>query len=406
MSRPVFLEKLHLRGFRSIRSETVTFDNPLFLVGRNASGKSNFVDAIAFLSECMDRPLQEVIHRRNGLGFYLLIDAESFGRLSGPFLSVRADFRLSAPSDLHGHFAMHLVISALDGNFVVMREQCAIEQAGGQSAWYDREKDQILTNVPGIRPSVDPRSLVFPVIGGVDQFSSIHKALSSMRVYSLDPNQIQGPHEPDSGIELIRNGANAASVFRRLGRQDPQIWQRIGELLSPLMPDEITVSPAYLGAQLDLSFGQQMPIEGMPATRMFFSSQMSDGTLRAIGLIAAVLQEPAPSVIAIEEPEAIIHPGALGAIGDLIQLGAQRSQVVVTTHSPELLDAKWIQPKHLRVVEWKDGETRISGLGKAPVKALQQHLMGAGELMRANALDAALTSDSEVEPELFETIPT
>ena len=119
---------------------------------------------------------------------------------------------------------------------------------------------------------------------------------------------------------------------------------------------------------------------------------MSSGTLYALGLVVAALQHPAPSLIAIEEPELNIHPGALDAIADILNIAAQRTQVVVTTHSPDLLDTKWIQPENLRVVEWGEGATHISGLGVAPIKALQQHLMGAGELLRANALDAAVPS--------------
>ena len=111
--------------------------------------------------------------------------------------------------------------------------------------------------------------------------------------------------------------------------------------------------------------------------------------MAGLGLIVAALQEPPLSILAIEEPEATIHPGALDAIADLLDMAAQRSQVVITTHSPELLDTKWIQPENLRVVEWEKGTTHISKLGQAPVRALQQHLMGAGELLRANALDAA-----------------
>ena len=70
---------------------------------------------------------------------------------------------------------------------------------------------------------------------------------------------------------------------------------------------------------------------------------MSDGTLRAIALITAIFQIPKPPVVVIEEPELTMHPGALGAILDLLQLASERMQVVVTTHSPDILDARWIK---------------------------------------------------------------
>jgi hypothetical protein len=123
-----------------------------------------------------------------------------------------------------------------------------------------------------------------------------------------------------------------------------------------------------------------------PRNLRFEAFNMSDGTLRALGVLAAVFQRPSPSLIAIEEPEATIHPGALGAVLELLRLAAKSMQVVVTTHSPDLLDAKWIQPNHLRVVEWANGATRVGDLSEATRQALKAQLMGAGELLRSNAL--------------------
>ena len=65
MSQPI-LCKIILKRFRSIPAEVVEFDNPTFLVGQNGSGKSNFADAFAFLSDAMASPLQAVLARRGG----------------------------------------------------------------------------------------------------------------------------------------------------------------------------------------------------------------------------------------------------------------------------------------------------------------------------------------------------
>ena len=113
---------------------------------------------------------------------------------------------------------------------------------------------------------------------------------------------------------------------------------------------------------------------------------MSDGTLRALGLLVAAFQHPRPSVLLIEEPEATIHPGGLDVVSDLLERAATQTQVIITTHSPELLDAKWIKDQQLKIVEWQTGETRIAPLSDASRGALHDHLMGAGELLRANAL--------------------
>ena len=93
-----------------------------------------------------------------------------------------------------------------------------------------------------------------------------------------------------------------------------------------------------------------------------------------------------PTLIAIEEPESTIHPEALGAVLDVIRMASSVTQIIATTHSPELLDAEWIEPENLRIVTWAEGVTRVRPLGAASVKALKSHLMGAGEQLRSNAL--------------------
>src|ERR1039458_1467702 len=61
------LRSLILKRFRSIPAETIQFDNPTFLVGRNGSGKSNFRDALDFLAEAMSSSLHSVFDRRGGI---------------------------------------------------------------------------------------------------------------------------------------------------------------------------------------------------------------------------------------------------------------------------------------------------------------------------------------------------
>ncbi len=80
-------------------------------------------------------------------------------------------------------------------------------------------------------------------------------------------------------------------------------------------------------------------------------------------------------------------------------------QVVITTHSPELLDAKWITDRHLRLVEWQAGATRVAEVSDANREALRTHLMGAGDLLRANALEPAPLFDRDLEQgRLFEDL--
>ena len=410
-NNPVFIEKLHLRNFRSVRSETITFDNPLFLVGRNGSGKSNLLDALAFLSECMVAPMQTVVNRRGSVYSTLYRSRLDQGwEMSGPTeLSLRVDFRLggSGKKGLNGHYVFFAGLGTQEHTLVlaIKREQCFVSDGVDSGLhWFDRTARRFRTSVSGVRPALDPLALALPIIGGVEEFAPVLKALGALRVYAIEPNRIREAREPDTGLVLNRDGSNVASVLLRLERLDKGVPARLGEILGVVTPGIKHVEAGLVGNQIVLTFLQDRAKGGRA---IFNASAMSDGTLRLLGLAIATMQNPAPPFLAIEEPENNIHPGALGVIEDLIEATARRTQIIVTTHSPDLLDAKWIQAKNIRVVTWEDDATRVSPLGEVPVKALRTHLMGAGELLRANALDPeepGPTPTSEAD-DLFEPVP-
>ncbi|HET6884070.1 MAG TPA: hypothetical protein VFI31_28205, partial [Pirellulales bacterium] len=81
-----------------------------------------------------------------------------------------------------------------------------------------------------------------------------------------------------------------------------------------------------------------------------------------------------------------IHPGAISIVLDMLRHAARFMQVIVTTHSPDVLDAEWIEDRHLRMVEWSQGATQITPVSEGTRSALRDRLMTAGELLRSNAL--------------------
>ena len=90
---------------------------------------------------------------------------------------------------------------------------------------------------------------------------------------------------------------------------------------------------------------------------------------------------------------------------DLLWEASKRLQVIVTTHSPELLDRREIADRHLRMVEWSEGVTRVGPVSDANRRALREDLAEAGGLLRANALEAAPCSrDSVNRNDLFEDL--
>jgi hypothetical protein len=273
--------------------------------------------------------------------------------------------------------------------FEVVREQCEVVANDGKRSWYDRKRSSFRTNVSGLKPSTDPSSLCLPVVGGDERFAPVVKVLGAMRVYSIEPARLREMQDPDSGMALRSDGSNAASVLQELSRSSPPLLVRVKETLAAIVPNTHRVITKKHGNKLSLELTQDwMPAGGGKTTNLRFEAfNMSDGTLRALGPLMAVYQKPPPAVLVVEEPEATIHPGALGAVMDMIREAAGTMQVVVTTHSPEVLDVEWVRDNHLRIVSWFEGATRVSPPSVASRRAMQEHLMGAGELLRANALE-------------------
>ena len=390
------LAKLTLKRFRSFPAGAVEFANPTFLVGRNGSGKSNLADAFAFLAEAMASPLQAVFDRRGGIS---AVGNRSSAR------GRPADLGLRVVLDSEGLLASYAfeIRATKNHGFEVLREQCITQPETGSRNWFDRGPLGFHSSSPSLQPAPESNALALPLVGGDTRFGGVLQSLSGMQVCRIEPATLREMQDPDGGARLRPGGQNAASVLREIARESSNDWETLLELLKYLIPGTVAVKPKPQGNKLALEFTQDW---GLREPVRFQAYNMSDGTLRALGLLAAVFQRPTPSVLVIEEPEATIHPGALGSILDLLHLASRRMQVVVTTHSPDVLDAKWIKDRHLRIVSWDKGATHVGTLSESAKQSLRDHLMGAGEMLRANVLSPRPIIDNTLGfPTLFDPMP-
>lgn len=394
------IKRIIIKRFRSFPSATLDFDNPLFIVGRNGSGKSNLSDAFSFVSEAMSSPLQAVFDRRGGIS--TVRNRSSGSRSYPPNLGIAIE--LGPVNGIEGGRFAFEVKALPNYGFQIVREQCLVRKKTGERFWYDRN-GAWSTNASGLTPALEPSALCLPLVGGDERFASVFRTLGSMRVYAIQPSKLREMQDPDSGISLRPDGGNAASVLQELlrGEGAKERKDAINSILESVVPATKSVTPKKHGNKLSMSFLQEW---GKDKKLSFDAFNMSDGTLRSLGIIMAVFQKPSPSVLIIEEPEATIHPGALGAVLDMIRSASKTMQVAVTTHSPELLDAKWIHANNLRVVSWQEGASHVLLPSEATRQAMKEHLMGAGELLRSNALHAEelfVGKDDMRDGDLFET---
>jgi predicted ATPase len=399
---------LTIKGFLSIREARIELANPTFVVGRNGSGKTNFTDAFALIAETTTSPLQAIFDRRGGIRSvatrrprrspFNQPGYETVRRKEQEPVGFAICFEEDGTSpDLGFSFAKFAfeVCPLSRFEFEVAREQCIVVK-DGQKHFYDRTGTRVHSNLDWMTTADHwgtGSALLLPIVGNSYIFYRFYEVLKNMRVFSIQPNRLREPQIPETGSGLKADGSNAPSVLKELKKRDPDTLQRVEQILESVSPHISRIRTVQQGKQLSLKFTQEFD----NGTAMEFDGfSMSDGTLRVLGLLLAVFQRPQPSVAVIEEPEATIHPGALGTIMDVFRTATRHMQLVITTHSPDLLDTKWIGPENLRIATWEDGVTRISDIGEMPCEALRAHLMGAGELLRSNALEPTeLFGDSD-----------
>lgn len=193
---------------------------------------------------------------------------------------------------------------------------------------------------------------------------------------------LRTPQKYDPQQPLTEHGSNWTSILKE---QDATTWK--DDLVKALEKltgdiDDIEIKPiaSYLLARFRHGTGGDSQ-----KAKWFDATQESDGTLRTAGIITALLQKPHLPLIGIEEPELTIHPGAIPVIYDYLQQAKEWSQVVVTTHSPELLD-HISDPSQIRVVSKRGDATIVENVSEDQRAVVREGLMSLGELHRTEGL--------------------
>jgi predicted ATPase len=177
--------------------------------------------------------------------------------------------------------------------------------------------------------------------------------------------------------------------------------QRIEQYLSRVVPGVHGVDVKVVGPKETLEFRQQ--VTGSRDPWRFLAANMSDGTVRALGILVALFQGgngtglPVP-LVGIEEPELALHPAAAGLLRDGLREASKFTQVIVTSHSPDLLDDQKIETESILAVNAETGSTHLASLDQAGRAAIRERQYTAGELLRMNQL----RPDPEASPDRIE----
>lgn len=386
MQDSTFITRVILKNYKSIAACDVQLGPLTFLVGHNGSGKSNFLDALRFVSDALNTSLEHAIRDRGGIN-----DVCRRSRGHPNHFSIRIDFFL--PDGSSGHYAFRIGKNTSTG-YEVQKEECKLNP----DIFYLVDKGTVThTSVEVAPPAISDRLYLINA-SGLQEFRSVYDAFSHMGFYNLNPEKIRDLQTPDPGNILNRDGSNLTSVFSQLS---PNIKQDIQEYLSIIVPGVRGVEVEKFGGKETLVFRQNVVGDKHPWR--FLANNISDGALRLLGILVALFQgnhntQKRMSLVGIEEPEITIHPAMVGALFDEFQIAAYRTQVITTTHSPDLLDEKSVEVKSVRVVEAHNGNTVIAPMDDVSKSVIHDKLFTVGELLRRDQLQpnsASVVSSEE-----------
>jgi predicted ATPase len=379
--RKPFIRRITIRNYKSIAACQTDLQALMFLVGPNGSGKSNFLDAFRFVSESLRASLDHALRDRGTI--------KDVRRRSGGHpnhFSIRLDFEL--PSGSYGYYSFRIGAKP-GGAFEVQTEECRVfgpEVMPSVEHFYRVESGRVVKSSFAMGPAALSDRLYLVAASGLPEFRPVFDALSRVEVYNLNPEKVREMQKPDPSEILRRDGSNAASVLQKL---PAETRRTVNRYLSRIAPGIKEARSSTLGSQETIEFRQD--VAGQRHPWRFLASSMSDGTLRAFGILLGVFQaaesgDALPLLIGLEEPEIALHPAAASVLLSALREGAQHSQIVVTSHSPDLLDNPDIDTDALLAVRNDDGLTKIAPIDDRGREMLRAHLFTAGELLRLNQL--------------------
>jgi predicted ATPase len=344
------LKSIELRNWRSIQSQTIRLGPVNLLIGPNAAGKSNVIDALRLLAEAAQADLETAVTRRGGLESVRFRDAQD--------KRVSIAIVYSVPGPLLMRYSLTISQDKTDDRPVVAAEELQVRRSGRASSGRllfrsRRGKGTALRDVKTEQyedfDTGDPGVLALKALGFLATFPQIRdlrEFIEGWQFLNVDLGAIREPHRDERATRLDGRAANLASVLRTLRNSDPSGLERILDNLRDLLHHVTSVDTSVEHGRVMLLLTEH------PFDTPFDTLAVSDGTLRLLALLTALETMPEHGILCIEEPEHGLHPLVFGPLLDVLREYCpphETRQVLLTTHSPDLIDAA--KPNEVVVVE-------------------------------------------------------
>ncbi len=354
---PARIERLKVRNFRALQNVEFRDLQPMtVLLGPNGSGKSTVFDVFAFLAECFGSGLRRAWDRRGRARELMTRGAD------GP-LTIEIKYREQPKTPL---ITYHLSVEESGGRPVITHEWLRwkrkpygapfrfLENRGGQgqavSGEVPDEEDQRVDIA-----LTSPDLLAVNVLGQFREHprvSALRTFITGWHVSYLSAESARGQPEAGPQERLTKSGDNLPNVVQYLEEQQPQQLNRVFLALRARVPRiERVLADTMLDGRLLLQ------IKDAPFDRPVLARFASDGTLKMLAYLVLLYDSNPPPFIGIEEPENFLHPRLLNGLAEECRAASERTQLLVTTHSPFFIDS--LRPSEVRVL-WRDpqGHTR------------------------------------------------
>ena len=428
------IKRVKIANFRSFDDFELDLGQFNVLVGANASGKSNLFHVFRFLRDIADHGLKDAISLQGGVDF--LTNAR-IGRSRPLSLTITADadgeFTLhkddkdddvpieSRPPEIKvEEVSYHFSLKFSESEDVeIVSDRLTLECAFSKLVWQASgdclEKRSLgegsitLHNtdgqfhcelkLPAGVPLTDQD--VLPPIWKLRQETASASLLLERHflqhplflppaeifmgvgtaIYDLDSRPPKRAVEMAGKSALQEDGSNLALVLRKI-LDDAGTHRRFRLLVQAMLPfvEDVAVEPLadkWLLLTLRESYAPETP---------FPASFISDGTINIIALIVALYFEE-HSVVMIEEPERNIHPHLISTMVLMLKDKAEKKQVLVTTHNPEVVEHAGLE-NLLLISRYKDGFSRVSRPSeKEMVRSFLENEIGLGDLYVHNSLE-------------------
>ena len=385
------LHSLRLENFLSYGPEGVQLElEPLnILIGQNASGKSNLIQAVELL-RAAPNGLSSFLRQGGGVAEWLYK-----GGTDLPAAEVAAAVDYPASQDQLRHFLSFTV----NGQQLQIVDEAVNSATGGKRPEipaiyysYGHGEPAVAVRVNAVSGNEDtatPRWGKQPITGikpdasilsqrtdpdVYPQFNYLaeqYRAIKVYRNFNFDrPNSMRRPQQADLPADFLEeDGRNLSLVLSRLQHQG--VMETISEKLRAVYEDVERISVNLDGGTVQTYIYERGLSSPIPAARL------SDGTLRYLCLLTILYHPTPPPLICLEEPEIGLHPDLISGLAEMLKEASQRTQIIVTTHSDLLVSKFSDTPEAVVVCERMPTGTTLKRLEAAALGTwLQEYSLG------------------------------